>query len=64
LFHRFSCFILVLFEQNAYYNMMNGPVEPQVQFAIAQNQQNPRMSGLAAVSLLVLAALVGSCSTR
>jgi hypothetical protein len=52
LFHHFGCFILVLFEQNDYYIMMKGPVEPQVQFAImtlsAQNQQNPHMSGQAA----------------
>lgn len=40
-----------LFEQNDYYNMMKGPVEPQLQFAImtlsAQNQQHPQMSGQA-----------------
>jgi len=33
----------VLFEQNDYYNMMKGPIEPHLQFAIrtlsAQNQQ-------------------------
>jgi hypothetical protein len=38
-----------LFEQNDYYNMMKGPVEPQLQFAImtlsSPNQQNPQMSG-------------------
>ena len=44
-------FILVLFEQNDYYNMTKGPVEPQLQFAIKtlsaqnqQNQQNPQVS--------------------
>jgi len=51
-FHHFGCLILVLFEQNDYYTMMKGPVEPQLQFAImtlsAQNQQNPQMSGQAA----------------
>ncbi|CAD6248142.1 unnamed protein product [Miscanthus lutarioriparius] len=35
--------------KNDYYNMMKGPIEPQLQFAIrtlsAQNQQNPQMSG-------------------
>jgi hypothetical protein len=44
--------ILALFEQNDYYNMMKGPIEPQLQFAIrtlsTQNQQNPQMSGQAA----------------
>ena len=52
MFHHFGCLILVLFEQNDYYNMMKGPIEPQLQFAIrtlsAQNQQNPQMSGQAA----------------
>jgi hypothetical protein len=51
LFHRhFVFFVLVLFEQNDYYNMMNGPVEPQLQLAIKtlsaqsqHNQQNPQM---------------------
>jgi E1A/CREB-binding protein len=41
----------VLFEQTDYYNMMKGPVEPQLQFAIKtlsaqnqHNQQNPQMA--------------------
>ena len=52
MFHHFGCLILVLFEQNDYYNTMKGPVEPQLQFAImtlsAQNQQTPQMFGQAA----------------
>jgi hypothetical protein len=51
LFHRHFVFsVLVLFEQNGYYNMMNGPVEPQLQFAIKtlsaqyqHNQRNPQV---------------------
>ena len=42
-FRHSGCLILVLFEQNDYYNMMKGPIEPHLQFAIrtlsAQNQQ-------------------------
>jgi E1A/CREB-binding protein len=48
LFHHFHCLTFILLEQNEYYNMMKGPVEPQLQFAIktltAQNQQNQQTS--------------------
>lgn len=53
-FHHFDCLIviyLVLFGQNDYYNMMNGPIEPQLMFAIKthkaqkqQNQHDPQMA--------------------
>jgi hypothetical protein len=43
MFHHSDCLILVLFKQNDYYNMMKGPIDPHLQFAIrtliAQNQQ-------------------------